>query len=81
MDNPIQLNESFIRQVFKHESNRIVGTCLKRFEIHTNPEEQKKAIKEVLYENLRNLMDIIILNGRESMVIEIQKSKELQNGR
>jgi hypothetical protein len=36
---------------------------MKRFEIHNNPEEQKVALKEVIYEGLRNIQDAIILYG------------------
>ena len=59
----ITIDEQVLRQIFDCYSKKCVGTCLKRFEIHSNPEEQKKAIKEVLYENLRNIQDAIILYG------------------
>lgn len=74
MENKINLPEKLLRQIFTQESSRIVGTCLRRFEIHTNVEEQKKAIKEALYENLRVLQDMIIAYGKES--INLEKGKE-----
>jgi len=67
MDTKIIINESLLRQIFDQESKKIVGICMKRFEIHNNPEDQKKAIKEVLYESLRNILDIIVLNGKEGI--------------
>ena len=67
MDIRIKIDESLLRQIFDQESKKIVGICMKRFEIHNNPTDQKKAIKEVLYESLRNILDIIILNGKESI--------------
>ena len=79
MNNKIIIDESMLRQIFDLESKKTVGTCLKRFEIHSNPEDQKKAIKEVLYENLRNIQDMIILYGKES--IRLSPSKELKNER
>ena len=74
MENKINLPEKLLRQIFMQESSRIVGCCLKRFEIHSNPEDQKKAIKEALYENLRVLQDMIIAYGKES--INLEKGRE-----
>jgi hypothetical protein len=67
MDAKIIVTERLLRQIFDQESKKVVGICMKRFEIHSNPEDQKKAIKEVLYESLRNILDIIILNGKEGI--------------
>lgn len=73
MDIKIILTEEKLKRIFEQESSRIVGTCLKRFETHVDPIEQKKAIKDVLYENLRVLRDMIIANGKESIRLEINK--------
>ena len=67
MDTKIKIEENLLRQIFEQEAKKIVGICMKRFEIHKNPEDQKKAIKEVLYESLRNILDIIIFNGKEGI--------------
>jgi hypothetical protein len=67
MNSKIILDEQTIYAIFEQESKRIVGTCLHRFETHTTPEEQKKAIKDVLYENLRVLRDMVIINGKDSI--------------
>lgn len=76
MDAKIIINESLLRQIFDSEAKKIVGICMKRFEIHDKPEDQKKAIKEALYENLRNILDLLIYNGKES----IKLTKGEQNG-
>ena len=73
MDIKIILTEEQLKQIFEQESQRIVGTCLRRFETHTDPKEQKKAIKDVLYENLRVLRDMIIINGKEAIKLEHKK--------
>lgn len=67
MDTRIKVDENLLRQIFDLESKKIVGICMKRFEIHSNPEDQKKAIKEAIYENLRNILDILIINGKEAV--------------
>ena len=73
MDAKIIVTERLLRQIFDQESKKVVGICMKRFEIHNNPEDQKKAIKEVLYESLRNILDTIIYNGKEAINLTIQK--------
>jgi len=73
MDTRIKIEENVLRYIFEQESKKIVGICMKRFEIHNNPEDQKKAIKEVLYENLRNILDLLIINGKEAINLTIQK--------
>jgi len=73
MNPKIIIDESLLRQIFEQESKKIVGICMKRFEIHNNPEDQKKAIKEALYENLRNILDILIINGKEGISLTITK--------
>lgn len=75
MDTRIKIEENVLRYIFEQESKKIVGICMKRFEIHSNPEDQKKAIKEALYENLRNILDLLIINGKEAINLTIQ-SKE-----
>jgi len=69
MDTKIKIEENLLRQIFEQEAKKIVGICMKRFEIHNNPEDQKKAIKEALYENLRNILDILIINGKENITL------------
>jgi hypothetical protein len=74
MDTKIKIEENLLRQIFDQEAKKIVGICMKRFEIHSNPEDQKKAIKEALYENLRNILDILIINGKESIYLTKNKN-------
>ncbi len=80
MNPKIIIDENLLRQIFDQESKKVVGICMKRFEIHSNPEDQKKAIKEALYENLRNLLDMLLLN-KEAINLTNTKSKELKNGK
>jgi hypothetical protein len=51
-----------------------VGKVCKRFELSTDKEEIKKQVKEILYESLRDIRDIINLYGKES--IRLTQSKE-----
>jgi len=75
MNPKIIINENLLRYIFDAEAKTIVGICMKRFEIHDNPDDQKKAIKEALYENLRNILNLIIINGKESIYLENKNDK------
>lgn len=71
----IIINEDLLNQIFKLESTKTVGKVLKRFDLSNNKEEIKKQVKEIMYEAYRDIRDIIVLNGKESIHLTIQ-SKE-----
>ena len=62
MDIKIILTESLLNTIFDQESKKIVGKCMKRFELTDDKELIKKEIKELLYEALRDIKDILLLN-------------------
>ena len=66
-DMNIIIDEQLLNIIFQQESSKLVGKCLKRFELSDNKEEIKKQIRELLYEGLRDIKDIIIINGKESI--------------
>jgi len=82
MDNKIKIEESILNQIIDNEARKLVGTCLKRIEIPVeikikegkeiilNKEELenlKSQLKNLIYESLRTLRDIIRINGKESI--------------
>jgi len=73
MENKISLSESLLNQIFQQESSKLVGKCLKRFELSDNKDEIKKQVKEILYEGLRDIKDYIITYGKEAINLTIQK--------
>ena len=73
MEIKIITSESLLNYIFQQESQKLVGKCMKRFELSDDKEEIKKQVKEILYEGLRDIKDIIILNGKES--IKLQKKE------
>jgi hypothetical protein len=62
MDIKIILTESLLNLIFDQESKKIVGKCMKRFELTDDKELIKKEIKELLYECLRDIKDMLLLN-------------------
>jgi hypothetical protein len=74
VDINIIISEKLLESIFNQESQKIVGKVCKRFELSTDKEEIKKQVKEILYESLRDIRDIINLYGKES--IRLTQSKE-----
>lgn len=84
----LQLDEMTLMAIFNEEAKKIVGVCLKRFdipmeikknngkEVVLNEEELenlKSQLKNLLYESLRNLQTIIKMNGKYPIKLEVQK--------
>lgn len=75
MDIRLKITEETLNQIIEQEARKIVGISMKRFEFIEDREVLKKEIKEILYESYRNLRDMIRINGKEAIRLEIQ-SKE-----
>jgi len=73
MDNKIIIDLDLLKTILDQESKKLVGKVMKRFEISENKEEIKKAVKELLYEQMRDLNDFFI---KGKLLIDFTKSKE-----
>lgn len=62
MDNKLKISEETLNYICDQEAKKIVGKCMKRFELTDDKELIKKEIKELLYECLRDIKDILLLN-------------------
>lgn len=78
----ITIDEGFLRTLINKESNKIVGKCLKRFDISVENKEVlnisdinnlKSQIKNVLHESLRDVIDIIIYAQCTDKAIFLEK--------
>jgi hypothetical protein len=67
MDNKLKITEETLNYIIDQESKKIVGKCMKRFELSDNKEEIKSQVKELLYEFMRDLRDLIRVSGKESI--------------
>lgn len=54
----------YLDSLFSTEGPKLVGKCLKRFEIIENRELLKKDIKELIYEEFRDLKEIAYAFGQ-----------------
>ena len=67
MDNRLKITEETLNYICDQEAKKIVGKCMKRFELSDNKEEIKSQVKELLYEFMRDLRDLIRINGKDSI--------------
>jgi hypothetical protein len=64
---PTQIKQillDYLQEVSSYESQKLVGKCLKRFEILEDRETLKKEIRELVYESFRDLKDIFDSYGK-----------------
>ncbi len=59
MKNEYRVSEKYLDEIVEKSSRSLVGMVMKRFEIFENKEDVKSAIKELIYENYRNLKGLI----------------------
>jgi protein associated with RNAse G/E len=71
----IELDLDLLKIIMNQESKKLVGTCMKRFEISDNKEEIKKQVKELIYESFRNLSDFFE-NGQILFTNQSMEKKE-----
>jgi len=75
MNIKIILTEKLLNTIFDNEAKKLVGKVCKRFEISNNQEEIKKQVKELIYESLRDINDIIKLNKEAIHLINTDEQK------
>lgn len=53
------ITEEFVEKVFNHASKALVGKIMKRFELFDDKNAIKKAVKELIYENYRDVKTLL----------------------
>lgn len=56
----VTVTQSYLKKVIDFTSSSLVGKLLKRFEILDDKQDVKKVCKELIYEEFRQLRDLII---------------------
>jgi len=59
MNKEYRVSEKYLEEVIEKSSRALVGMVMKRFEIFKDKEDIKSSIKELIYENYRNLKGLI----------------------
>jgi len=49
------ISKEYLDQITDEFAKCLVGKCMKRFELYDNKNQIKKAVKELIYENTRDL--------------------------
>lgn len=60
----LYLKDETLRDIIDFSAKKIVGKIMKRFEIIVDKDILKKEIKELLYENARDVSDLIYTAGK-----------------
>ncbi len=88
MDSRLKISEETLNYIIDQEAKKLVGTCLKRIEIPLEIKEKegkelilnkeelenvKSQLKNLIYESLRTIRDMIRINGKEAVSLTIVK--------
>ena len=60
----LKISEDYLKELLDYVSRSLVGKLLKRFEIIDNKEIIKNESKELVYEQFRELRDLIIAHNK-----------------
>ena len=73
MDNKIILDLSLFKSILDQQARTLVGKVCKRFEISKDLESIKLAVKELIYEDFRNVSETLITG---KIILNASKEKE-----
>ena len=79
----LKITEEQLNQIISKESTKLVGTIMKRYEIIPDKDTLKAEIKELIYESLRNIRDIILQCAKSNCEVYLtvsDKKSEEKNG-
>ena len=72
MSEKLQISEEYLKELLDYIGRSLVGKLLKRFEIIENREIIKNEAKELIYEQLRTLRDLIISHNKGLDMVEFK---------
>lgn len=75
----ITTSDKFIDELVYHIGGSLVGKILKRIEIIDNPKILKAVVKEMVYEELRHMKDILLVATPNSTItqVSVRKNEEI----
>ena len=73
IDTRLKISEETLNGLMEQEARKMVGIALKRFELIEDKEVLKKELKEIIYESMRNVRDMIRAVGKEAIHLSITK--------
>ena len=75
----LKISEEYLKELIDYVSSSLVGKVLKRFEILENKDVIKSDTKELIYEQFRQLRDLIIAHnkGRNVTIFKFKQKDSL----
>jgi hypothetical protein len=69
--NKVLIDLDLLKYILDQEVKKIVGKCMKRFELSNNKDDIKLQVKELIYEHMRDIKDTITntCKGEESIIL------------
>ena len=64
MSRVFQIDEDYLKELLEYTGKCLCGKLMKRFEIVENRDVLKSESKELVYEQIRQLRDLIIAHNR-----------------
>lgn len=83
MEEKIAITENLLKNIFNSESSKLVGKVMRRWETLTNENDRKSDVKDLIYEGLRDIRDLIIACSKVNEPINLKienKKSEGKNG-
>ncbi|MCK9626556.1 MAG: hypothetical protein M0R23_08895 [Bacteroidales bacterium] len=71
----LKIRHEYLLEVLDRESKNLVGKIMKRHEIIENKDILKAEVKELIYEEMRHIRDLLLAGGRglEQKVFEFKQ--------
>ena len=74
----LKMSMDYLMEVIDYSGSSLVGKILKRFEILDDKEALKSTVKELVYEEMRHVRDLLIAggNGLEQTIFSFKKKEK-----
>lgn len=75
MEEELKLSKRYLEELIDFESKKLVGKILKRYEIVNDRETLKSELKELIYEEFRQIRDLVLAynKGYEISIFKFTK--------
>ena len=69
MEEKLSIDKKNLKNFIEYSGRSLCGKVLKRFDLGFNQNILKKEIKELIYEEMRNLKNLLITKGTDKDII------------
>lgn len=76
----LRIDSDYLKELLDYTGKSLVGKLLKRFEILENKDAIKAEAKELIYEEIRQLRDLVYAHNRGLNITQFRFSKPGEDG-